>query len=76
MSSLPAMGATSPPSPSRRRMIANVSGMARVLDADTVVVGMRPAVAITLVELGLTLEGVRTALSVEKGMALLEPAAD
>ncbi len=54
------------------RMIANISGMARVLDATTVVVGMRPAVAITLVELGLTLEGVRTALSVEKGMALLE----
>lgn len=54
------------------RMISNISGMARVLDATTVVVGMRPAVAITLVELGLTLEGVRTALSVEKGMALLE----
>lgn len=54
------------------RMISNISGMARVLDAATVVVGMRPAVAITLVELGLTLEGVRTALSVEKGMALLE----
>ena len=58
------------------RMIANISGMARVLDAATVVVGMRPAVAITLVELGLTLEGVRTALSVEKGMALLEQLAD
>lgn len=57
------------------RMIANISGMARVLDAATVVVGMRPAVAITLVELGLTLEGVRTALSVEKGMALLEQSA-
>ena len=53
------------------RMIANVSGMARVLDAETVLVGMRPAVAITLVELGLTLPGVRTALDVEKGMSLL-----
>jgi rsbT antagonist protein RsbS len=54
------------------RMIANISGMARVLDAETVVVGMQPAVAITLVELGLPLEGVLTALNVEKGMALLE----
>ena len=53
------------------RMIANISGMARVLDAATVVVGMQPAVAITLVELGLTLSGVRTALNVEKGMHLL-----
>ena len=53
------------------RMIANISGMARVLDAETVVVGMRPSVAITLVELGLPLEGVHTALNVEKGMALL-----
>jgi rsbT antagonist protein RsbS len=53
------------------RMIANIAGMARVLDADTVVVGMRPAVAITLVELGMSLTGVRTALDVEKGMALL-----
>jgi rsbT antagonist protein RsbS len=53
------------------RMIANISAMARVLDAETVVVGMRPSVAITLVELGLPLEGVQTALNVEKGMALL-----
>ena len=50
------------------RMIANISSMARVLDAQTVVVGMQPAVAITLVELGLPLEGVHTALNVEKGM--------
>ena len=54
------------------RMIANIAGMARVLDAETVVVGMQPSVAITLVELGLPLQGVHTALNVEKGMALLE----
>jgi rsbT antagonist protein RsbS len=53
------------------RMIANIAAMARVLDADTVLTGMRPAVAITLVELGLALEGVHTALDVERGMALL-----
>jgi len=53
------------------RMISNISGMARVLDAETVVTGMRPSVAITLVELGLPLEGVFTALNVERGMELL-----
>ena len=57
------------------RMIANTAAICRVLDADTVLVGMRPAVAITLVELGLTLHGIQTALNVERGMALLERAA-
>jgi len=53
------------------RMIANISAMSRMLDAETVVVGMRPAVAITLVELGLSLPGVHTALDVERGMQRL-----
>lgn len=53
------------------RMIANISGLARIMDAETVVVGMQPAVAITLVELGLELPGVSTALNVERGMQLL-----
>src|SRR5687767_11022487 len=53
------------------RMIANISGMSRILDASTVLVGMQPAVAITLVELGLTLPGVQTALDVERGMTML-----
>ncbi len=53
------------------RMLNNIAGVSRVLDAVTVVVGMRPAVAITLVELGLTLTGVRTALNVDKGLAMI-----
>jgi rsbT antagonist protein RsbS len=53
------------------RMLATIASVSRVLDAETVVVGMRPAVAITLVELGLGLRGIRTALNVDRGMALL-----
>lgn len=56
------------------RMIASISGISSILGATTVVVGMQPAVAITLVELGMTLEGVKTALNVEKGMVLLQTA--
>lgn len=54
------------------RMIANIAGMSRVLDAKTVVTGMQPAVAITLVELGLALDGVQTALNVDRGIMHLE----
>ncbi len=57
------------------RMLSNIAGMAHVLDAETVVVGMRPSVAITLVELGLSLPGIRTALDIERGMELLRHSA-
>jgi rsbT antagonist protein RsbS len=56
------------------RMLGSIASMSRILDAETVVVGMQPAVAITLVELGLSLTGVRTALNVDKGMELLRSA--
>ena len=54
------------------RMLDNIAGVSRILDAETVLVGMQPAVAITLVELGLTLNGVRTALNVERGMRIID----
>ena len=57
------------------RMLSNIAGMASLLDTETVLVGMQPAVAITLVELGLSLTGIRTALNVERGMDLLHSAA-
>jgi rsbT antagonist protein RsbS len=58
------------------RMLDNIAAMAKVLDAHTVVVGMRPAVAITLVELGLSLKGVRSALNVERGMSMIRASID
>jgi len=54
------------------RILGNIGGMSKIMDAETVVVGMQPAVAITLIELGLELKGVHTALNVEKGMELLK----
>jgi rsbT antagonist protein RsbS len=57
------------------RMLGSIASMSHLMDAETVVVGMRPSVAITLVELGLTLHGIRTALDVEKGMTLLRASA-
>ena len=56
------------------RMLGSIAGMASLLDAQTVIVGMRPSVAITLVELGMSLQGIRTALDVEKGMLVLRDA--
>jgi len=58
------------------RIIGNIAGMCKILDAETVVVGMQPAVAITLIELGLPLKGVHTALDVEKGMTMLRSMID
>ena len=58
------------------RIIGNIASMSKILDAETVVVGMQPAVAITLIELGLPLKGVHTALNVEKGMDLLKSMID
>jgi rsbT antagonist protein RsbS len=56
------------------RMLSNIANMSRLLDAETVVVGMRPSVAITLIELGMPMRGIRTALDVEKGMSVLNAA--
>jgi len=56
------------------RMLGNIAGMSRILDAETVVVGMQPTIAITLVELGLSLPGIRTALNIDRGMDLLKSA--
>lgn len=58
------------------RMLGNIAGTSRILDAETVVVGMQPSVAITLVELGLSLPGIRTALNVDRGMNLLRSSLD
>jgi rsbT antagonist protein RsbS len=58
------------------RMISTISGLSKIMDAETMLVGMQPAVAITLVELGLTLPGVSTALNVERGMKLLQGRVD
>lgn len=58
------------------RMLSNIAGMSKLLGADTVVAGMQPSVAITLVELGLSLKGVRTALSLERGIEMLRAAAE
>lgn len=58
------------------RMLGNIAGTSRILDAETVVVGMQPSVAITLVELGLSLPGIRTALNVDRGMELLRSSLD
>jgi rsbT antagonist protein RsbS len=58
------------------RMVADISGIGRILGAETILVGMQPAVAITLVELGMALPGVRTALDVERGMEMLDDAGD